>query len=184
MGIKLLDVEEEECLELGFELTRSFEFMTTMVVLVKVEYRPQDISPYHWFLTRTTEKHNGFSSFDVSFHTYRGNFNYLHFFLLDKDLVFEKPPFVFPELIFKGLPFFDISVYSDKNYHIFEEGDFSYYYYENTIYALNKEQAYSYCVELNPFNIFIFDENDCISGVVLKNISNKEKDVLRECGLI
>lgn len=175
MGLKLSKI----CKEINnIEIHRKFEAMGENLLLAKLEVLPKCLSPYHWFLEDKRKP-----PFDIAINPDNGLFSYIKFFFQDEKLQ-QTNSYINCVKREEGYPQFDISSFDDRKYHIFEQGKLEVYLYDRNLHLIvSKTNSYR-CLEINFYNSILFDERDIFTGMVFKDLSDKELEELISANIL
>ncbi|AIF51849.1 hypothetical protein [Pelosinus sp. UFO1] len=165
MGLKISKI----CNKLNnIRIQRNFEAMGENLLLVKLEFLPKCLSPYHWFLEDKRKP-----PFDIAINPDDGFISYIKFFFQDEKVQKNNSNIKYGKEE-EGYPQFDTSSFDEKKYHIFEQGKLEAYIQEKSLYLIvSKTNSYR-CLKLDAYNAILFDETDTFTGVICKDLSAKE----------
>lgn len=169
-------------------LRRTFEFMTEKTMLVKLNITGNIDSNInglnYWFLEKYKSTSEMKPPFEVAVNSDNGNLMYINFFLQDKEINKLSEDIIFDGNTLSGIPVFDISNYDNKNYQVFEEGEFLSYRNKNKLWVLNLQKKFKTYVKLDEDNFVIFDEDNFLVGVFMKKLTIEEMNILKKCELL
>lgn len=169
MGLKFSKI----CKEINNILIhRNFEAMGENLLLIKLESIPKCLSPYHWFLEDKKKP-----PFDIAINPDNGLFNYIKFFFQDEKIQ-KINSYINCEKREDGYPQFDISSFNEKKYHVFEQGKMEAYLQERNLYLVVSKTNSCRCLKLDSYNSILFDAGDNFTGIVCKDLSDKELEEL------
>lgn len=94
----------------------------------------------------------------------------------DKEINKLSEDIIFDGNTLSGIPVFDISNYDNKNYQVFEEGEFLSYRNKNKLWVLNLQKKFKTYVKL--------DEDNFLVGVFMKKLTIEEMNILKKCELL
>lgn len=120
---------------------------------------------------------------DAAFNPEKGTLQYLKFMLVDTKIKKERP-----NISLELFPY-NLSVSSEtfsfkKSQLEFEKG-FEVYFFDDTVmYLESEDNGKKFGYELNKENYILINESNDIAGVLLKNLSKDEVNLLKEAEVI
>lgn len=150
------------------------------LVLLRIDIGIKHQSPYHWFL-----KDNRKPPFDIALNPDNGICNYIKFFFQDeKILINNKNDIGIISKVIKGAPIFDITAYSEKNYHISENGIIITNLTNNNLSLLIENRNINICVNVDSKISFYFDKNNVFSGLEIISLTDSEIYALKNSDIL
>ena len=150
------------------------------LLLLRIDIGVKQLSPYHWFLDDEKKL-----PLDLAIHSEKGIINYIKFFFI-KDKISNEKPIEIDSISHEldGVPIFDISIYNDRLYQVFEKGEVLSSYIDNNLYLLIKGMNIETSVKIDSKTSFLFDKENFFGGLVIKSLMEAEIDELKIANLL
>jgi hypothetical protein len=176
LKLKFLD-----CTPIELSIERNFESMGEGLMFISVVASPKVTLPFRWFLEDGRKP-----GFDLAIDSYKGIFNKFTFFLQDEKVEHTVVQMAQPDLIQSGAPRFDLSFWSENQYHIFEEGSIRTVFQNGDLFMLMSERVdrVSYEVELNSKHSMFFSQEGDLIGIVMKKIDSQELQAMKNSNVL
>ncbi|MCK4261242.1 MAG: hypothetical protein KAX49_19875 [Halanaerobiales bacterium] len=160
-------------------ITRKFESMGEGLLLVRIDKKEKHPSPYHWFFENGRKP-----AFDISINPDNSLVNYIKFFFQDETI--EENSF-YTEIKDKKdfEPIFQVNKFDKNTFQIFQKNNILAFLHNinNIVMILDNHIA------TKEFNIgsdisILFDQEDCFSGVLVKNLRDFELAELKKAKIM
>lgn len=156
---------------------RKFEIMGNKILLVRIDKDDFCLSPFHWIY-----ENNMKPPLDIAINTYDATIKYITFFIQEDELrILEK---MYNITYVDALPTVDINAFNEKKYTFSIFKTFTYEVDRKDMYIIksdSKDILFAYTLSINDY--VLCNSKGDFSGLLLKNISKEEKDILIKAGL-
>jgi hypothetical protein len=172
MELRLSNINDD--LDNKRTIHRKFESMGRHLLLVRLDVLPKKGVPFHWLLENGRKP-----PFDIAINSEDASIRYIKFFFQDEKIqLIDK--IIKNERVQKGMPCFDISIFTEKKYQVLEYGNVEAFLKERELYLIISNIKKCQFFSLDDNNTIIFDNNGFCAGILLKHLLDEEfKELMR-----